>query len=95
MALLLVILIVFIFLITNKLTVEAFHNEPKCKCPQCVLAQSADTYNNIKHDKLQCVKANSGGPIKHRNRFNSWGKDNLAWYLQIPVTGFDYGFYKC
>ena len=67
---------------------------PYCQCPQCVLAQSADTYNNIEHDKLACVRANSGGPIYYRNRYNEWGKDTAAWRNQIPVNGYSYGFYE-
>ena len=57
---------------------------PLCECPQCVLAESADTYDNRNHDKLA---------IYGRNRFNEWGKASEKWRNQVPVNGYSYGFY--
>lgn len=62
---------------------------PRCECPSCVLGIFHDTEKGLK-DRLQCVAANSGGPIKERNHYIEWGA-NRAY--ELPVNGFDLGFY--
>lgn len=72
---------------------------PRCECPECVASpQNEYTVRAIFHDtdkalqdRLQCVAANSGGPIVARNHYIEWGADRA---YEVPVNGFDLGFFR-
>ena len=63
----------------------------RCECPECVLAILSNT-EQPHRDRLQCVRADSGGPIKHRNHYLEWQTHGAPF--EVPVTSFDLGFYK-